>query len=162
MGEWATTLLFYMGRVEARIGELAREAAAGLGYTAEAVELLGGGQRLVVRISIDKEGGVTIRDCELMSRQMSALLDVEDLIPGRYLLEVSSPGLDRPLKGPADFTRQKGKLIRVSTRTPFDGQTFFIGRLEEVREDVFFIRVGEKVLEVPYEAVSKARLEIEI
>ncbi|MDA8388944.1 MAG: ribosome maturation factor RimP [Nitrospiraceae bacterium] len=151
-----------MGRIETRIRQLALEAAGGLGYTVEAVELLGSGQRLVLRIKIDKEGGVTIRDCELMSREMGALLDVEDLIPGRYLLEVSSPGLDRPLKGPADFARQKGKLIRVSTKTPFEGQTFLIGRLEEAEEDLFFIRVGEKVLEIPYEAVSKARLEIEI
>ena len=152
-----------MGRVETRIRDLAREAAGGLGYTVEAVEMLGSGQRLVVRISIDKEGGVTIRDCELMSRQMGALLDVEDLIPGRYLLEVSSPGLDRPLKGPADFMRHRGKLIRVTTRVPFDGQSFFTGRLEDAREGFFTIRVGgEKVLDIPYQAVSKARLEIEI
>ncbi len=151
-----------MSRVEARIRQLAREAAQALGYTVEDVQLLGSGQKLVLRISIDKEGGVTIGDCELMSRQLGALLDVEDLIPGRYYLEVSSPGLDRPLKSPADFVKHKGKLIRVSTKTPLDGQNFLIGRLEEAKEEAFVIRVGEKDLEIPYKAVTKARLEIEI
>ncbi len=154
--------MFDMSRVEAKIRQLAQEAAQGLGYTLEDVQLLGSGRKLVLRINIDKEGGVTIRDCELMSRQLGALLDVEDLIPGRYFLEVSSPGLDRPLKGPADFLKHRGKLVRVSTRTPFEGQTFLIGRLEEAKEDSFVMRVGEKDLEVPYKAVAKARLEIEI
>ena len=148
--------------MESKIRQLAMEAAQGLGYTVEDVELLGSGQKLILRISIDKEGGVTVRDCELMSREVGALLDVEDIIPGRYYLEVSSPGLDRPLKGPADFAKSRGKLIRVSTRTPFEGQTFLIGRLEEAREDFFVIKVGEKALEIPYKAVAKARLEIEI
>ena len=133
-----------------------------MGYTVESVELLGSGPKLLLRISIDKEGGVTIGDCALMSREISALLDVEDLTPSRYTLEISSPGLDRPLKNPADFRKQTGKLIRVSTRTPFDGQTFLVGRLKEAGDNLFLIVVGEKEIEVPYSAVAKARLEIEI
>ncbi|MDA8089384.1 MAG: ribosome maturation factor RimP [Nitrospiraceae bacterium] len=151
-----------MGRTETKISELAQQAAGGLGYTVESVELLGSGPKLLLRISIDKEGGVTIGDCALMSREISALLDVEDLIPSRYTLEISSPGLDRPLKNPADFRKQTGKLIRVSTRTPFDGQTFLVGRLKEAGDNLFLIVVGEKEIEVPYSAVAKARLEIEI
>lgn len=84
------------------------------------------------------------------------------MIPSRYTLEISSPGLDRPLKNPADFRKQTGKLIRVSTRTPFDGQTFLVGRLKEAGDNLFLIVVGEKEIEVPYSAVAKARLEIEI
>ncbi len=151
-----------MGRAEVKIRELAQKAAEGFGYTVESVELLGSGPKLLLRISIDKEGGVTIRDCELMSREIGALLDVEDIIPGRYHLEVSSPGLDRPLKGPADFRKQTGKLIRVSTKTPFDGQTFIVGRLQKAEDNSFMIAVGEKELEIPYTAVAKAQLEIEI
>ena len=151
-----------MGRTEVKIGQLAQKAAEGLGYTVESVELLGSGAKLLLRISIDKEGGVTIRDCELMSREIGALLDVEDLIPSRYHLEVSSPGLDRPLKGPADFKKQTGKLIRVTTRKPFDGQSLLIGRLQKAEDNSFLIAVGEKELEIPYDAVAKARLEIEI
>ncbi len=151
-----------MGRTEEKIRGLAQKAAEGLGYTVESVELLGSGNKLLLRISIDKEGGVTIRDCELMSREIGAMLDVEDIIPSRYHLEVSSPGLDRPLKGPADFRKQAGKLIRITTRTPFDGQTLLVGRLQKAEDNFFVMAVGEKELEIPYSAVSKARLEVEI
>ncbi len=151
-----------MGRIEERVAGLAEEIAGALGVSLEGVELAGSGRRHILRVYIDKEGGVTIRDCELMSRELGPVLDVEDLIPGPYTLEVSSPGLDRPLKKPNDFKRQIGKLARVVTSGPVEGQTFFIGRLLEAADDSFMLRIEGRDVKIPYELVKKARLEVEI
>ena len=151
-----------MGTIEGKISELAQKVAGPMGFTVEAVEISGSGRRPVLRIYIDKEGGVNIADCEAVSREMSALLDVEDVMQGAYILEVSSPGLDRPLRKPADFARQTGKLARVVTKEPFEGQTFMIGRIVEAGGDFFTLNVGEREVKIPYEAVTRARLEVEI
>lgn len=152
-----------MARIEEKIRRLAEEIASSMGYDVVQVELAGNPRRPALRVYIDKEGGVNIGDCEQMSRELGAVLDVEDLIPGPYTLEVSSPGLDRPLKTPADFRKQVGKLVRIVTREPLEGeQTFFIGRLIQADEDSFLLKTGDKELRVPYGSVSKARLEVEI
>ena len=143
--------------------QLAEDIAASMGCTVEDVELAGSARKPTLRVVIDREGGVNIADCEALSRELSAVLDVEDLLPGPYNLEVSSPGLDRPLRKPADFKKRVGKLVRVVTREPVIGeQTFFIGRLLEADEDSFLIEMGGKQLRIAYSAVSKARLEVEI
>ncbi len=126
------------------------------------IELAGSVRRPTVKIFIDKEGGVTLDDCERVSRAMSAVLDVEDPIRTPYVLEVSSPGLDRPLKGLRDFASNVGKLARVITKEAIGGQTFFIGRIVEVKGDMIRLLIeNREEIEVPYEKVSKARLEIE-
>ncbi len=145
-----------------KILALAQEAADIAGVEVDAVEILGHPGNMTVRVIIDSEQGITIDDCERVSRQLEALLDIEDPIDGSYNLEVSSPGLDRPLRKLDDFIRFKGKLARVITRERIDNQTFFIGRIEEVQDDVVVLGLKKKTVSIPYTLISKARLEIEI
>ncbi len=145
-----------------RINDLAGAVAAQYGVEVVDIELAGGARRPTVKIFIDKEGGVTLDDCERISRALSAVLDVEDPIATPYVLEVSSPGLDRPLKGLRDFEKSVGKLARVITKAAIERQTFFVGRILEVRGSVIrLLTENEKEVEIPFEQVSKARLEIE-
>ena len=119
--------------------------------------------KMLLRVYIDKAGGVTIDDCEIVSREVEAVLDVEDPIPYSYVLEVSSPGLDRPLKSPKDFRRFSGEKVRVVTRDPIDRQTFFVGELESATDDnIVLLLPREKKVTIPYENISKARLEVEV
>jgi ribosome maturation factor RimP len=151
-----------MENMQKKITELAGSVAREYGVRIVDIELAGGVRRPTVKIFIDKEGGVTLDDCERVSRAVSAVLDVEDPIRTPYMLEVSSPGLDRPLKGLDDFESSVGKLARVVTREAMEGQTFFIGRIAGVKGNMIRLLIeNEKEIEVPYEKVSKARLEIE-
>jgi len=109
--------------------------------TASGLELVdvefrgGGGKARMLRVFIDKPGGVTHADCEAVSRELGAILDVEDAVPGgSYTLEVSSPGLDRKLARPEDFARFVGSRVKLTTREPIAGNRFFAGRLESFRE----------------------------
>ncbi len=109
-----------------RITEIAERAARREGLEVWEVEVLGGGRARVVRITIDKPGGVTHGDCELISQQVGTVLDVEDVVPGeRYQLEVSSPGIERKLRKAEDFARFAGQRARISLREPRDGQRRF-------------------------------------
>jgi ribosome maturation factor RimP len=117
----------------------------------------------LLRVFIDKEKGVTIDDCETVSREIAAVLDVEDPIPYSYVLEVSSPGLDRPLRKPADFKRFKGNTIRVVTTDPIDEQTFFVGKISMAGDSGVILDLPKKnKVTIPYEIISRARLEVEI
>jgi len=118
---------------------------------------------LILRLYIDKEGGVTLDDCAHVSRQISAQLDVEDPIEDRYTLEVSSPGLDRPLFTDLDFVKFAGRSIRLSTHVPLDGRRHFHGRLDGLFEgSVRMTLEGGRQVEIPRDQVAKARLEVEI
>jgi len=150
--------------VEQKIQALAAQAAGECGYEIVEVSLLGRGKRALLRVFIDKDGGITLNDCEVFSRRLEALLDVEDPIAGAYTMEVSSPGLDRPLKNPNDFRKSIGKLMRIVTKEKIDNRSFFVGRLMGVNGDVFRLSVsdsGEEVV-IPFDLITKARLEIEL
>jgi ribosome maturation factor RimP len=150
--------------VEQKIQALAAQAADECGHELVEVTLLGRGRRILLRVFIDREGGVTLNDCEVFSRRLEALLDVEDPIAGSYTLEVSSPGLDRPLKNPNDFRRSVGKLVRIVTRENINNRSFFVGRLVGVNGDLLRLSVssgGEEVV-IPFDIISNARLEIEL
>ncbi len=151
-----------MGRVEERINGLAREVADGMGVELVDVELLGTGRRTLLRITIDREGGVTVDDCEAFSKDIGAMLDVEDAIQGPYTLEVSSPGLDRPLKSARDFGRHKGEIVNISLKEKVEGRGAWSGRIEEALEDGVRISAEGKELKLPYDKILKAVLEIEI
>lgn len=117
----------------------------------------------LMRVFIDKKEGIMISDCETVSREIAALLDVEDPIPYSYVLEVSSPGLDRPLRGPADFKKYKGNTIRVVTTNSIDKQTFFVGKIAMAGDSEVVLDLPENSqVTIPYEIISKARLEVEI
>jgi ribosome maturation factor RimP len=108
------------------------------------VEFRGGGKSRMLRITIDKPSGVTHEDCANVSREVSTILDVEDAVPGSYLLEVSSPGLDRNLSRPAEFERFVGSLIRLTTREPINGSRHLEGRLESVHEGRIRLRIEQR------------------
>jgi ribosome maturation factor RimP len=113
--------------------------------------------------SSDASGGVSLEDCVEVSRDCSAVLDVEDLIAQHYSLEVSSPGLDRKLRGPADFVRFRGQLAKVKLARPApDGQRVLRGHLEEAPEGSIAVNVDGKRIEVPAADVEEARLVYEL
>jgi len=142
---------------------LAGSVAAEYGVEVVDIEFAGSMRRLTVRIFIDKTGGVTLDDCALFSRAVSAVLDVEDPIKSSYILEVSSPGLDRPLKRVRDFEMSVGKLARIITKESIERQNFFVGRISEVRGNIIKLTMKDNAaIEIPFENVSKARLEIEL
>ena len=121
------------------------------------------GGKALLRVYIETEKGVTIDDCEQVSREVEAILDVEDPIPYSYVLEVSSPGLDRPLKKPADFIRFKGHMVRVVTRQPIDKQTFFVGTLTEATDhDIALLLLNDREISITYDNISSSRLEMEV
>ncbi len=106
--------------------------------------------------------GVSHGDCERVSQQLSVVLDVEDLVPGpRYILEISSPGLDRKLTRPGDFQRFVGRLARISTTEPVENAKFFEGRLAGYGDDQVKIDVKGRVISVPFQAIRKANLVVE-
>ncbi len=151
--------------VEDKIRSLAGRVADDYGFELFDVTLLGRGKRAFLRVSIDKEGGVTLSDCETFSRRLEALMDVEDPISGPYTLEVSSPGLDRPLKDISDFRKNIGKLIRIVTKENIDNQSFFMGRLEGVNGESVRLVLSDgrkREVSIPIHSVSKARLEVEL
>jgi ribosome maturation factor RimP len=151
-----------MENVIAKLFELAEETALGYGVEVDDIQLVGSGRRKVLRVTIDKPEGVTLDECGAFSRDFGALLDVEDPIQGSYTLEVSSPGLDRPLKGPEAFIKFRGKLARVVTRKKIDEQSFFVGRIIDSTEEHVELLVDNKNVLIAHEDISRARLEVEI
>src|SRR5204863_2340864 len=117
-----------------RIRQLVAEVIEGQGYELVEFVLRGGGKDWVMRVFIDQPAGISHHDCELVSEQVGTVLDVEDLIPFAYTLEVSSPGLDRKLVKEGDYTRFDGKLARIQTRIPLNQQKVFRGRLQGVHD----------------------------
>ena len=117
----------------------------------------------VLRIILDKDGGITIGDCEEVSKKISALLDVEDIIPVSYFLEVSSPGLTRELTKPSHFEFFQGRYIRVILREPVEGKREIKGYIEGVKEGILHIREKETSKEyyIPISFIARANLEIE-
>jgi ribosome maturation factor RimP len=120
--------------LETRITELAEKVAALMGMEVILVEIKGEGNRSVVRAFIDQPAGISLDDCERFSRRLSVSLDVEDWIPYSYILEVSSPGVNRPLVKEVDFRRFCGSNIKVRTRIPLEGQRNFKGKIACVAE----------------------------
>jgi ribosome maturation factor RimP len=144
-----------------RIREAAERVARSAGVEVVDVEWKVGKQRFL-RVYIDKPEGVSHRDCEAVSNELSVILDVEDLVPGpHYILEVSSPGLDRKLTKPAEFERFAGRLARISTNEPIENQKFFEGRLAGIADGKVQIEVKGRVVALPMEGIRKANLVVE-
>jgi ribosome maturation factor RimP len=149
--------------IESRLREIAGRAAAERGLELVHVELAGGARAPVVRIFIDKPGGVTHEDCSEVSTHVGTILDVEDFIHEAYTLEVSSPGLERGLYGREDFERFAGRPARIRARGAVGGQRNFRGRIVAVEGDevVFDDKTTGRV-RVPVSEVAKANLEIDV
>jgi ribosome maturation factor RimP len=126
-------------------------------------EVVGSKRNPVVRVFINKPDGVTHEDCVAVSRQMEAILDAEDFIGSAYLLEVSSPGLERGLYSLQDFEKFTGQMARVKTNVPIDGQKNFSGRIIAVESgEIVFDDKTRGEARFPYTAVAKANLEIDL
>ena len=124
------------------------------------VEFIPKGPRWMLRIFIDRPSGVTLEDCELVSVQVSALLDIEDPIQHPYQLEVSSPGVDRVLRKEKDFNLYSGSRIRIKTREKQDGRKNFGGILKGMKNSKIVVEVDGEPVEISPENVEKARLEV--
>lgn len=148
-----------------KLQSLVEPVVTGQGYELVDVEFKNELGAWILRVFIDNpraEGGVGLDDCAQVSRELSAVLDVEDAIPGHYSLEVSSPGLNRPLKKESDFRRFVGKKAKIRTRHPVgESRRNFSGTLVSVAEGKVKIDVGDQVCEVPVDDVEKANLVYE-
>lgn len=113
----------------------------------------------VLRLYLDKEGGPTVEDLSRVSRQLGELLDTHDVVPGAYTLEVSSPGINRPLKRPEHFARFVGKRIRVRTRDKIDGRRSFLGILQEVLNDQITVKQEGAQYQIPFSMIEKSNYE---
>jgi ribosome maturation factor RimP len=144
---------------------VAERVVAGRGFELVDVELkraAGGGT--TVRLTVDKDGGIGLDDLQSVSEEVSAILDAEDPIASSYTLECSSPGLDRPLRGEADYRRFLGRLARLSSYEPVEGRRQWTGRLMAVEEGRVRLQLeaeGGKVAEVPIDKIAHGRLEVE-
>lgn len=149
--------------VESRIREIASEVASRNALEFVHSEVVGTRGSMTVRVFIDKPSGVSHEDCEMVSRDLSAILDADDIIPSAYILEVSSPGLERGLYSQADFIRFAGNMAKVKTRAAINGQRNFRGKIVEVRGDtIVFDDKTNGDVEFPYSEVLKANLEIDL
>jgi ribosome maturation factor RimP len=145
-----------------KVRQIAAPLAAQEGMELVDVELGGPGGRQTLRVFIDRQGGVSLDDCSAMSRAVSAALDVEDPIAGAYDLEVSSPGLDRPLRTPEHFQKYQGERVKVKTYAPIsdtDNRKTFVGKLLGFEEGFVMVDVDGKVFRIPHGQVSKANVE---
>ena len=159
---------------EERVQAIAERVAATSGLEVVEIELRGGGKNRMLRVFLDKPAGVTHEDCAHFSREFGAILDVEDVVPGSYVLEVSSPGLDRKLTRAADYERFAGSKVKLMTREPVNGNRHFEGRLESFRDGCLTLDLSEargkkrpaagtpQKIDIQFRNVEKANLVPEI
>lgn len=147
-----------MSSKQAQLESLIEPVAQSLGCELWALEYLTQGKSLLLRIYIDKEGGVGLKDCEQVSRQVSAVMDVEDPIAGEYTLEVSSPGSDRPLIKLEHFAAFVGSKVKLKLRVAFDGRRKFSGLLKGIEDDEIVLEVDNEEYLLPFELIEKANV----
>jgi ribosome maturation factor RimP len=118
--------------------------------------------RGTLRLFVDRPGGITLAELTRISRVVGDLLDVHDVVPGSYNLEVSSPGLTRALKKPRDYQRSVGRLVRVTTRGPWEGRQVHCGILEGLADEQVCLKEGDRLICIPFQEIARARLEIDL
>lgn len=118
--------------------------------------------RGILRLFVDRPGGISIEELARISRMVGGLLEVHDVIPGAYTLEVSSPGLTRELKKPEDYQRYVGRLVRVTTRAAWEGRQVHSGILQGLKDDQVCLKEGESVFCIPLDEIARARLDIDL
>jgi ribosome maturation factor RimP len=151
----------YSESVVDRVADMAQSLMDNMAFELVDVVFASERGRWVLRVYIDKEGGVTLDDCARVSRELGTLVDVHEIIDHPYTLEVSSPGLDRPLKKEKDFLRAVGMRIKVKTIAPIEGQKRFVGQLQEVREGTLILLVEAKLVPVSMVDIERANLVYE-
>jgi ribosome maturation factor RimP len=146
-----------------QVREIAARVAASSGIEVVELELKGSGKSRMLRIFIDKPGGVTHEDCASLSREVGTILDVEDVIAdGSYVLEVSSPGLDRKLVRPADYERFTGSRVKITTRQPVDGNRHFEGKLESFAAGRLTLELSRPTKKAASETDASKKLELDL
>ncbi len=152
-----------MGFDEARVRGIAERVAGSSGLEVVEIDFRGSGKSRMLRVYLDKPAGVTHEDCAQFSREFGTILDVEDVVPGgTYVLEVSSPGLDRKLTRPADFERFAGSKVKLMTRQPVNGNRHFEGRLESFHDGRLTLDLSEARGKHRPAAGSSQKLEIDL
>ena len=141
-----------------RLTQLLEPLVESLGYELLLLEFSPQGRSALLRLYVDAPGGVTLGDCEQVSREVAGLLDVEDPIKTPYQLEVSSPGLDRPLTKPVHFERFTGRKARVELETPINGQRRFVGQILGVVPEAVRLTANHGEVHLAFSAISRARL----
>ncbi|HEY7409265.1 MAG TPA: ribosome maturation factor RimP [Vicinamibacteria bacterium] len=146
------------------VTDVARRVAEGRGYELVDVEVKNAPGGRLVRLFVDKTGGIGLDDLQGVSEEVSAILDVEDPIEGAYTLEVSSPGLDRPLKTESDYRRAVGRLVKLSSYEPVEGRRHWLGRLLAVEDGAATLSLEKEkgaTARVPLAKLAHGRLEPE-
>jgi ribosome maturation factor RimP len=147
-----------MRQEHTHLWELFEPVVEGMGYDLIEIEHFPNPKHGVLRLYIDKADGVNIDDCTEVSRQISALIDVEDPVRGQFNLEVSSPGMDRPLRKLRDFQRFTGSQVSLKTAVPMDGQRNFKGKLLQATEETVVIETDTEEISIPMRSIDKARI----
>ena len=147
-----------MDRLEKKLSDLFEPVIESMAYELVGVELTGSGNGTILRIYIDAEKGITVDDCQAVSYQVSGILDVEDPMQGHYTLEVSSPGIDRPLVKPEHFDQFTGELVKIRSTEAVLGRKNFKGILESFDGEYLYVAVDNEVYEIPFDIVEKANL----
>ena len=152
-----------MAEVAENLTSLIEPVVEGLGYELLGIEYISQGRHSILRLYIDSEQGIGLGDCEQVSRQVSGVLDVEDPLKGQYVLEVSSPGLDRPLFKAEHYIRHIGQTVRIRLRRPQNNQRKFRGEIVAADEESILLRDAENGQEtrLVYSDIEKANLEPE-
>jgi len=147
--------------VQDRLNDLIKTTTEGLGFQLWGYEYRPHSESALLRIFIEKESGISIEDCSKVSKQVGAALDVEDLIPVAYILEVSSPGIDRVLFSQEQYQRYIGQAAKIRTRTPINERRNFRGHLDKVTDTHVSIIVDKETHEIPFDLIDRTRLVME-
>ena len=147
-----------MDRLEKKLNDMFEPVIESMAYELVGVELTGSGSGTILRIYIDAEKGITVDDCQAVSYQVSGILDVEDPLQSHYTLEVSSPGLDRPLVKPEHFEQFTGEVVKIRSTEAVLGRKNFKGILESFDGEYLYVAVDNEVYEIPFDIVEKANL----
>ena len=149
-----------MSKITEAVEKLARPVVENAGCTLWDVEYVREAGSYYLRVFIDKEGGVSINDCEEISRALDPILDEADPVPDSYVFEVGSPGAERELKRPSDFEMFKGNEVEVRTYAPVNGRKSFVGELKEYRDGDVTVLCGGEELTLPKAQVAGTRLHV--
>ena len=148
----------YLQQITGRIHDLIEPVLDNIGFELVDIEYLSMHGRWVLRLYIDKEGGVTIDDCAYVSNELGDLMDVKDIIDHEYVLEVSSPGLNRPLRRKKDFLRVIGEKVKIRMIKPIDGRRNFTGRIKDFHDDTIYLETEKRIIDLPLSEVEKSNL----
>ena len=143
-----------------RIKEIVLPLIKGQNFELVDLEIKGKGPTTILRVFVDRPGGITLDECTALSVTLSLKLDVEDLFPQRYTLEVSSPGLDRPLVSESDFERKIGENIKVFLKIPVDNKSVIEGRIEDFKDQKLWLDSEGEKIPIAFEKIERAKIII--